>query len=45
MERARAYAGEVVLEARKTGIDAETIVLVGKPHELIAGTAKTGASI
>ncbi len=39
-EKARAYAGEVVSAAQKAGLHAETVVLVGKPHEVIADTAK-----
>ncbi len=40
-EKARTYAGDVVQAAQKAGISAETMALVGKPHEIIAGTAKS----
>ncbi len=40
-EKARANAGDVVLSAQQAGINVETMALVGKPHETIAGTAKS----
>ena len=40
-EKARGAAGDVALAAQKAGISAETIALVGKPYETIAGTAKS----
>jgi nucleotide-binding universal stress UspA family protein len=40
-EKARTYAGDVVQAAQKAGISGETMALVGKPHEIIAGTAKS----
>jgi nucleotide-binding universal stress UspA family protein len=39
-EKGRANAGNVVLAAQQAGIHAETMALVGKPHEVIAETAK-----
>jgi nucleotide-binding universal stress UspA family protein len=40
-EKARANTGDVALTAQKAGIFAETLALVGKPQEIIAGTAKS----
>ncbi len=40
-EKAWANTGDVVLAAQRAGISAETIALVGKPHEVIAETAKS----
>ncbi len=40
-EKARVYAGDAVQAAQKAGISAGTMALVGKPHEIIAGTAKS----
>jgi nucleotide-binding universal stress UspA family protein len=40
-EKARANADEVVLASHQAGIYAETIALVGKPHEVIVATAKS----
>jgi nucleotide-binding universal stress UspA family protein len=40
-EKARTNAGDIALAAQQAGIHAETIALVGKPHEIIAETAKS----
>jgi nucleotide-binding universal stress UspA family protein len=40
-EKARGNADEVVRASHQAGIYAETIALVGKPHEVIAATAKS----
>ncbi len=40
MEKARANAADVVPAARQAGIHAEMMTPVGKPHEIIAATAK-----
>ncbi len=39
-EKARANADDVALAAQKAGSYAETMAPVGKPHEIIAATAK-----
>ncbi len=39
-EKARANAGDVAQAAQQAGIHAETMALVGKPHNAIAETAK-----
>jgi nucleotide-binding universal stress UspA family protein len=40
-EKARTNAGDVALAAQQAGIHAETVALVGKPHNAIAETAKS----
>lgn len=40
-EKARAHAGDAALAAQQAGIHVETMALVGKPHEIIAETAKS----
>ncbi len=45
-DKARANAGDAAREAQEAGIHVETTALVGKPHEIIAATAKdTGADL
>jgi nucleotide-binding universal stress UspA family protein len=39
-EKARANAGDAARAAQLAGLSAETMALVGKPHEIIAATAK-----
>ena len=40
MEKARAIAGAVAREAEQAGINAEALALIGKPHAILAKTAK-----
>ncbi len=40
-DKARVNAGDIALAAQQAGIHAETMALVGKPHEVIAETAKS----
>jgi nucleotide-binding universal stress UspA family protein len=43
-ELARANAGAAAATAQQAGIHAETMTLVGKAHEIIAGTAKSSGA-
>jgi len=40
-EKGRANAGDIALAAQQAGVHAEKMALVGKPHEIIAETAKS----
>ncbi len=40
-DKAQVNAGDIALAAQQAGIYAETMALVGKPHEVIADTAKS----